>query len=495
MFSRAGEKPAGRPVDTALSEIDAQEVIRLMKPFMDKDFLLSTETAKMLYHEAAEDMPILDYHCHLSPKEIAENISFRNVGHLFLGGDHYKWRAMLTNGIPEKLIRGDGDDRDKFFAYAKMLPHAIGNPLYHWTHLELKRVFGIDTVLNEQTAPEIWEQCNALLATEGFRAQRLIERFHVDTLCTTDDPIDDLGWHNKIAREGTLKARVLPAFRPDKAVNVDRAGFQEYIGKLGTVSGIAIEKTDDVIEALEKRAGFFHEAGCRLSDHGMDTVPFAEVKMKKADRALRDGLAGEPVSPEDAAHYRTALYVALGGMYHKMGWVQQYHIAAMRNNNTRIFKTYGPDVGFDSIADEPIAQNLSRLLDAQDAENSLPKTILYSLNPAANAVIGTMLGNFQQSGVPGKIQMGSAWWFLDQRDGMVEQIKTLANLGLLSRFVGMLTDSRSFVSYPRHEYFRRILCDVLGIWVENGEYPADIDFLKNMVRDICFNNAKQYFDL
>jgi glucuronate isomerase len=466
-----------------------------MKQFMDKDFMLSTETAKVLYHEAAENMPILDYHCHLSPKEIAENIAFRNVGHLFLGGDHYKWRAMLAFGIPEKLIRGDGDDKDKFFAFAKMLPHTIGNPLYHWTHLELKRVFGIDTVLNEKTAPEIWVKCNALLATENFRAQRLIDKFSVDTLCTTDDPIDDLRWHRQIAKEGTLKAKVLPAFRPDKAVNVERAGFAEYILKLSTVSGIAIRDTQDVINALNKRVAFFHEAGCRVSDHALDTVPFADVKMKKADRALKDSLEGETVSPEDAAHYRTALLVALGEMYHQHGWVQQYHIAAMRNNNTRIFKANGPDVGFDSILDEPIAYNLSRLLDAQDKKDSLPKTILYSLNPAANAVIGAMLGNFQQSGIPGKIQMGSAWWFLDQRDGMSEQMKTLANMGLLSRFVGMLTDSRSFVSYPRHEYFRRILCDTIGTWVENGEYPNDVEFLKNMVRDICFDNAKQYFNM
>ena len=466
-----------------------------MKPFMDKDFLLTTETARALYFGAAADMPILDYHCHLSPREIAENISFRNVGHLFLGGDHYKWRAMLSFGIPENLIRGDGDDKDKFFAYAKMLPHAIGNPLYHWTHLELRRVFGIDTVLNEKTAPAIWEQCNAMLGTEDFRAQRLIDKFNVYALCTTDDPVDDLGSHMQILREGTLRAKVLPAFRPDKAVYADRPGFADYIGKLSSVSGTTIHSTEDVMAALEKRVSFFHEAGCRISDHALDTVPYADVKMKKADRALRDSLEGEPVSPEDAAHYRTALLTALGGMYHKKGWVQQYHIAAMRNNNTRIFHKYGPDVGFDSILDEPIAYNLSRLLDAQDAKDCLPKTILYSLNPAANAIIGTMLGNFQQSLMPGKIQMGSAWWFMDQRDGMVDQMKTLSSLGLLSRFVGMLTDSRSFVSYPRHEYFRRILCDVLGTWVENGEYPNDMDFLQSMVRDICFNNAQQYFGL
>jgi glucuronate isomerase len=466
-----------------------------MKPFMDEEFLLSTQTARELYHGAAQGMPILDYHCHLSPREIAENIAFRNVGHLFLGGDHYKWRAMLSFGIPEKLIRGDGDDRDKFFAYAKMLPHAIGNPLYHWTHLELKRVFGIDTPLSEATAPEIWENCNALLATEEFRAQRLIEKFKVAALCTTDDPIDDLHWHGKIKSDGTLKSKVLPAFRPDKAINVQKAGFAEYIQKLGDVSGIHIRNTDDVLEALEARVSFFHEAGCRLSDHGMDTVPYVDVKMKKADRALRDALEGEEVSPEDAAHYRTALYIGLGGMYHQKGWVQQYHMAAMRNNNARIFKMYGPDVGFDSVLDEPVAHNLSRLLDAQDKQNALPKTILYSLNPAANAAIGTMLGNFQESGVPGKIQMGSAWWFQDQRDGMVDQMKSLANLGLLSRFVGMLTDSRSFVSYPRHEYFRRILCDLIGTWVENGEYPNDLEFLKDMVRNISYNNAHEYFGI
>ncbi len=466
-----------------------------MKPFMDKDFLLSTETARVLYHEAAEGMPILDYHCHLSPREIADNISFRNVGHLFLGGDHYKWRAMLSFGIPEKLIRGDGDDRDKFFAYAKMLPHAIGNPLYHWTHLELQRVFGIDTVLSEKTAPEIWEACNALLSKPEFRAQGLIDKFNVDTLCTTDDPVDDLRYHKQIAQEKLLKARVLPAFRPDKAVNVDRAGFYEYIGRLEAASGHSIKDTEDVIAALEKRLDFFHAAGCRVSDHALDTVPYADVDLKKADKAFKDGMAGKSVDKKEAAHYRTALLTALGGMYSKRGWVQQYHIAAMRNNNTRIFETYGPDVGFDSIIDEPIAHALSRLLDAQDKTGSLPKTILYSLNPAANAVIGTMLGNFQQSGVPGKMQMGSAWWFLDQRDGMVEQMKTLANLGLLNRFVGMLTDSRSFVSYPRHEYFRRILCDVIGTWVENGEYPNDLDFLKGMVRDISFRNAQRYFDM
>ncbi len=466
-----------------------------MKKFMDDDFLLTTHTARTLYHEAAEHMPILDYHCHLSPKEIAENIAFRNVGHLFLGGDHYKWRAMLSFGIPEELIRGSGSDKDKFVAFAKMLPHAIGNPLYHWTHLELMRVFGIDTVLNEQTAEEVWEKCNALLATEEYRAQRLIEKFHVDTLCTTDDPIDDLRYHAQIAREKTLKTKVLPAFRPDKAVNVDRTGFADYIEKLSAAVHMPLRNTEDVIAALEKRVDFFHEAGCRISDHGMDTVQYAQVDFAKADKAFADGFGGLPVSPENAAHYRTALFTALGGMYRKRGWVQQYHIAAMRNNNTRIFKTYGPDVGFDSITDEPIAHNLSRLLDAQDQTDSLPKTILYSLNPAANAVIGTMLGNFQQSGIPGKIQMGSAWWFLDQRDGMVEQMKTLANLGLLSRFVGMLTDSRSFVSYPRHEYFRRILCDVIGTWVENGEYPSDIEFLKDMVRNICYNNAKQYFNI
>lgn len=465
-----------------------------MKPFMDYNFLLTTDTARILYHDAAKDMPILDYHCHLSPQEIADNVRFRSITHLMLGGDHYKWRAMLSGGVDEALIRGDGDDYEKFLAYAKIIQSAIGNPLYHWTHLELQRVFGIDQPLNERTAREIYEYANELLTSDEYRAQGLIDRFNVYALCTTDDPVDDLSAHKRIASQGALKCRVLPAFRPDKAINVQKDGFRAYIEKLSQVSGIRIRTVDDVLSALESRVDYFHECGARISDHALDTVPFIDDR-EKAEKALCAALAGEEVKQKHADAYRTALLTALGAMYAKRGWVQQYHIAAMRNNNARMFKQYGPDVGFDSIIDEPIGYNLSRLMDAQDAAGLLPKTILYSLNPAANATIGTMLGNFQASGVNGKIQMGSAWWFLDQRDGMTEQMKCLANLGLLSRFVGMLTDSRSFISYPRHEYFRRILCQLIGTWVENGEYPNDIEYLKQMVRNISFNNAKEYFGL
>ena len=442
-------------------------------------------------------MPIYDYHCHLSPREIAENIRFRNVGHLFLGGDHYKWRAMAAFGIDDKFIRGQSSDEEKFMAYAKAMPYMMGNPLYHWTHLELKRVFGVDTPLSEKTAPEIWEKCNALLAKDEFRARGLIEKFNVKLICTTDDPVDTLEWHDKIAADASFKTKVLPAFRPDKAVNVNRAGFAEYMARLSEVTGVEIRATSDVIEALEKRVAYFHAHGARVSDHGLDQVPFAEVDFARADKALSQALAGETVCPECAEHYRTALLIALGGMYARRGWVQQYHMNALRNNNTAMFEKYGPDTGFDSVNNTGlVAEKLSRLLDAQEREGMLPKTILYSLNANDNYTLASMAGNFQTaSGVAGKVQFGSGWWFNDQRDGMEDQMKTLANVGLLSNFVGMLTDSRSFTSYPRHEYFRRILCNVIGTWVENGEYPDDWDTLGEIVQGICFNNAQRYFGI
>ncbi len=465
-----------------------------MKPFMNEDFLLSNDTACALYHGAAEAMPIIDYHCHLIPREIAQDRRFDSVTQLMLGGDHYKWRAMLSNGVDEALIRGDGDDLEKFKAYAHTVRRAVGNPLYHWTHLEFKRVFGIDDILNEDTAESIYHRCNELLKTPGYSAQGLIDRFHVETLCTTDDPIDDLAYHDQIAKSA-LKAKVLPAFRPDKAIHIDRVGAKEYLEKLSEVSGVEIRKTGDVVAALEKRVRYFDAHGAKISDHALDTVPYAAPDEHRADAALSAALRGEAPNDLDLECFKTALLVALGGVYKKFGWAQQYHIAAMRNNNARMFARYGADVGFDSINDAAIAPKLSRLLDAQDKLGALPPTVLYSLNPAANAVIGTMLGNFQESGVRGKMQMGSAWWFLDQRDGMEEQMRTLANLGMLSNFVGMLTDSRSLISYPRHEYFRRILCNLIGSWVENGEYPADLPFLEEMVKDICFYNAKRYFKL
>lgn len=466
-----------------------------MQRFMDENFLLTTETARTLFHEAAKEMPIIDYHCHLSPKEIAQNVRFENITRLMLGGDHYKWRAMLSWGVEERLIRGDGDDKEKFIAFAQALSHAVGNPLYHWTHLELQRVFGVDVPLTAKNAGEIFDYTSELLQSEDYRAQRLIDRFNVDYLCTTDDPVDDLAFHRSIAAEGALRARVLPAFRPDKAVNVDKPGFADYIHQLSRAAGIEIKSTADVLTALERRVEYFHACGARISDHGMDTVPWGDPSFKQADKAFKAAMAGEEIKQKHADSYRTVLLAGLGGMYAQRGWVQQYHMGAMRNNNTAMFRRYGPDVGFDSVIDQPVARNLSRLMDLQDAQGQLPKTILYCLNPAANYVIGTMLGNFQQSGVKGKIQMGSGWWFQDQRDGMEEQLKTLANLGVLGTFVGMLTDSRSFISYPRHEYFRRILCCVIGKWVENGEYPQDMEFLKGLVRDISYNNAKAYFGL
>ena len=462
---------------------------------MDENFLLPTDTSRILYHDAAKEMPLIDYHCHLSPREIAQNIRFDTVTQLMLGGDHYKWRQMLTMGVPERLIRGDGDDFEKFEAYARTLRRAIGNPLYHWTHLELKRVFGIDTPLNEETARTIYDRCNEMLRGDDFRAQALIDRFHVETLCTTDDPVDDLSFHRSIAQQNALHCRVLPAFRPDKAVNVDRAGFAEYIGKLENAAQIKIKCTEDVIAALERRVDYFHACGARVSDHALDTVPFGEMNYLKADKAFTAAMNGETPKQKHTDSYRTLVLVALGAMYKKRGWVQQYHIGALRNNNAQSFEKYGPDVGFDSITDAPFAKNLSRLMDAQAKTDTLPKTVLYSLNPAGNTIIATMLGNFQESGTRGKIQMGSAWWFMDQRDGMEDMLRTLGNEGMLSCFIGMLTDSRSFISYPRHEYFRRILCGVIGRFVENGEYPNDIEFLKEMVRDISYRNAKEYFCL
>ena len=440
-------------------------------------------------------MPIIDYHCHLSPREIAENVRFENITQLMLGGDHYKWRAMLSWGVDESLIRGDGDPKEKFIAFADTLAHAVGNPLYHWTHLELKRVFGVDAPLTPQSAPEIYDYATSLLQQEDFRAQALIDKFNVDYLCTTDDPADDLAYHKAVAAEGSMKARVLPAFRPDKAVNVDKPGFADYIQRLAKAANMHIRCTADVLTALERRIDYFHACGARLADHGLDTVPYGEPSFKQADKAFHAALNGEPIKQKHIDSYRTVLLAGLGGMYAQRGWAQQYHMGAMRNNNTAIFHRYGPDVGFDSVLDAPVARNLSRLMDLQNNQGQLPKTILYALNPAANYAIGTMLGNFQQSGIRGKIQMGSGWWFQDQRDGMVEQLHTLANLGVLGSFVGMLTDSRSFISYPRHEYFRRILCSVIGQWVENGEYPADMEFLKGLVRDISYNNAKAYFGL
>ncbi len=465
-----------------------------MKQFMDEDFLLSSDTARKLYHEYAEGLPIIDYHCHLIPKEIAENKKFRNITELFLGGDHYKWRAMAAIGVDDSLIRGSGDDYEKFLAYARTIQFAIGNPLYHWTHLELKRVFGITEALNEKSAPAIWERANEMLRGDDFRAKALIKKFNVKALCTTDDPADSLEYHRMIAQDKDFDVKVLPAFRPDKAIKVDLAGFSDYIKKLAGVCDIEIGCADDVLKALSMRAKFFDEHGCRASDHALDTVPYEDVDMAKVERAFKTAMANGKPSREDADNYRTYLLVNLGGIYRSLGWAQQYHMNAQRNNNSNMFAKHGVDTGFDSISDELISAKLNKLLNAQETKGALPKTILYSLNPAANYILASAAGNFQtESGISGKVQFGSAWWFCDQKEGMFEQMRALAGLGMLSTFVGMLTDSRSFVSYPRHEYFRRILCELLGGLVENGEYPADWETLKTIVEGICYYNAKAYF--
>ncbi len=461
--------------------------------FMDKDFLLSTETARKLYHEYAAQMPIIDYHCHLSPKEIYEDKRYENITQVWLYGDHYKWRAMRSAGLDEKFMTGDASDREKFDAWAKVMPLCIGNPLYHWTHLELQRFFGIDTPLSPGSADEIWEATKEKL--QNMSARRLIEASNVDVVCTTDDPADTLEYHIALAKDSSFKTKVLPTYRPDKAVNITAEGFGDYIKALGAAAGIEIKTVDDVIAALISRADFFAANGGKLSDHAFVYVPYEEATDAEIDAIFARAMAGEKVTEAEGDCYKTKVMLALGRKFHDLGWAMQLHIGAQRNNNSRMFKKLGPDTGFDSIADDKIAEKLAKFMDALDKEGALPKTILYTLNPVHNFVLGTMLGNFQSSEAPSKIQFGTAWWFVDHRDGMEEQMRNLASLGLLSKFIGMLTDSRSFLSYPRHEYFRRILCNLIGRWVENGEYPADWDALEEIVKGICCNNAKNYLGL
>lgn len=463
--------------------------------FINDNFLLKTAFSQKLYHDYAKDMPIFDYHCHLPPQQIADDIQFKNLYDIWLKGDHYKWRAMRANGIPEKYCTGeDVSDLEKFKAWAKTVPQTIGNPLYHWTHLELNRPFGINNVLlSEKTADTVWHQCNELLATKEFSARSIMQRMNVKMVGTTDDPIDDLSAHQKIIQEGNFDVKVLPSWRPDKAFNIELDSFVPYMKSLGSVSDIEINQFSDLTNALTKRLDHFERCGCKISDHALDVVLFADYTEQEVNQILINRLAGKAISDLDVAKFKTAVLVFLAQEYTKRNWVQQYHIGALRNNNQRMFLAKGADIGFDSINDMPVAQNLSKLLNLQDINNSLPKTILYCLNPSDNEILGTMIGNFQGDGVVAKMQFGSGWWFNDQKDGMIRQMTQLAQLGLLSRFVGMLTDSRSFLSYTRHEYFRRILCQMIGQWVEDGEAPADLDLLGNMVKNICFNNAKNYF--
>ncbi|NRY59774.1 glucuronate isomerase [Clostridium beijerinckii] len=465
-----------------------------MKNFMDENFLLSNQTAIDLYHNYAKNLPIIDYHCHIDPKEIYENKKFNNITEAWLYGDHYKWRAMRGNGIDEKYITGDGSDYDKFLAWSQTIPMAIGNPLYHWTHLELQRFFGIYEPLDEDTAPEIWKRANELLNGEGFNVRDLIIKSNVETICTTDDPIDTLEYHIKIKEDTSFNVNVLPTLRPDKGIEINLDGFVSWVKALEKVSEISIDNYDEFLKALDSRIRFFHSVGCRIADHGIDgVVVYADASKEEAAAIFAKALDGKTISADEEKKYKTYTLRHVFKLYHELGWTMQLHIAALRSNNTKMFKEIGPNTGFDSINDESIAYPLSRLLDSVDKENSLPKTILYTLNPKDNYVLGTMIGNFQGDGIPGKMQFGAAWWFNDNKDGMIEQMKALGNLGLLGRFVGMLTDSRSFLSYTRHEYFRRIACNLIGEWVENGEVPKNDKLLKRIVQGICYSNAKEYF--
>ncbi len=466
-----------------------------MKPFMDEDFLLTNKTAERLYHDYAENMPIFDYHCHLNPKEIKDNKRYRNITEIWLGGDHYKWRAMRSNGVAEKYITGDASDKDKFIKWAETMPHCIGNPLYHWTHLELKRFFGINELLSPQTAEIIWEKCNEMLAQDDFTARGLIKRSNVKVICTTDDPIDSLEHHIALAEDDTFDVKVLPAFRPDKSFNIDKSGFIEWIEKLGKVVDQEIQTFPQLKNALYQRLEFFHEVGCRVSDHALDPIVFAEASEEETTAILQKALQKQPLTELEIKKYKTQVMVYLGKQYARLHWTMQIHIGTIRNNSTRMMRLLGPDTGFDATGDYTFAEALAKFLDKLDDTDELPKTILYCLNPRDNDVLGTIIGCFQGGGIPGKIQVGSGWWFNDQKDGMTKQIISLSNLGLLSRFVGMLTDSRSFLSYTRHEYFRRILCNIIGEWVESGEVPNDFELLGPMIQNISFHNAKEYFGI
>jgi glucuronate isomerase len=462
-------------------------------PFIHDNFLLSTKTAQRLYHQYAEEEPIFDYHCHLSPGDIARNRQFNNLFEIWLEGDHYKWRAMRTNGVAEKFCTGDASPYDKFLAWAKTVPHTLRNPLYHWTHLELKRYFGIGELLDEKSAKKIWEKANAQLAKPALTTQGILKKFNVKLVCSTDDPTDTLAEHREFARSGH-PTKMLPAFRPDNALAVHLPqNFNRWVEKLAAASNIDINGFGAFTTALKKRHDFFHSQGCRLSDHGMNHC-FADFCSDKVAAAIFDkARRGEQVSPEEHSQFASNMMLLFGHWDAKREWVKQLHLGALRNNNTRLLKRLGADTGFDSIGDWPQAKALATYLDKLDSENALPKTIIYNNNPADNYVFASMIGNFQDGSTPAKVQYGSAWWFLDQKEAMEWQINALSNLGLLSRFVGMVTDSRSFMSYPRHEYFRRVLCNLVGRDVENGEIPNDKVLLGNLIKNVCFGNASRYF--
>ncbi len=461
-----------------------------MKAFMDKDFLLSTETAKKLYHQFSEKLPIIDYHCHLNPQEIYEDRQFENITQVWLGGDHYKWRLMRSAGVDERFVTGNASDREKFQKWAETIGLAIGNPLFHWSHLELRNYFGYQGVLNGETAEDVWQLCNEKLKKPEMSARNLIVNSNVKALCTTDDPADSLEWHRKIAEDKSFEVKVLPSFRPDKALGIEKQDYLSYLKRLGEIESFA-----QLAEILKERLAFFVSLGCRVSDHGMEGVPFAPASAEEVEAIFRRRLEGVLPTALEEKQFKTALLLELGREYHRFGLVMQLHFGVIRDNAKRVFRALGPDAGIDSIGDPVSVRELAAFLNALDETDELPKTILYSLNPNDNAAIETVMGAFQTGEAVGKLQHGSGWWFNDHKTGMQEQMTSLANEGYLAGFVGMLTDSRSFLSYARHEYFRRILCELVGTWVENGEYPDDEKALQTIIEGISVKNAEKYFNL
>jgi glucuronate isomerase len=466
-----------------------------MKKFLDENFLLQTETAQKLYHEYAKQMPIIDYHCHLPPDQIAADLKFENLTQVWLYGDHYKWRAMRSNGVNEDFITGKNTtDYQKFEKWAETVPYTMRNPLYHWTHLELQRYFDIDTILSGKNAREVYDACTAKLQTEGYTTRGLMRKMNVKVVCTTDDPIDSLEYHQQIKASG-FEVQVRPTFRPDKAMASDDVpSLKAYIAKVGEAADVSISNFNDYLAALKKRHEFFAELGCGLSDHGLEQIYAEDYTDTEIEAIFLKILAGQDISYTDNLKFKSAMLYHFAIWDHAAGWVQQFHLGALRNNNARRLRELGPDTGWDSIGDFSQARAISKFLNRLDGTNQLAKTILYNLNPADNELMATMIGNFNDGSVAGKVQFGSAWWFLDQKDGMIKQMNALSNMGLLSRLVGMLTDSRSFLSYPRHEYFRRLLCNLFGDDVENGELPNDVEWLGKIVQDICYYNAKNYFN-
>lgn len=465
-----------------------------MKNFLDEDFLLETETAKKLYHDHAAKVPIIDFHNHLNPKEIYEDKCYDNLAQVWLGGDHYKWRAMRAWGVPEEVVTGEAEDYEKFNAWAETVQNAIGNPLYHWTHLELQRYFGIETPLSPDSAKQIWEETSEKLRTPEYSVRNLLRMQNVEVLCTTDDPADDLEYHKKLKEDG-FEIQVLPTFRPEKAIGIEKDSFKEYIEKLAAVSGMELKNAADVMNALIQRLDYFVEAGCRVSDHSLENSFYLTTTEEEVNAIYQKRLAGSELTEEECAKYHGYLLSGLGRAYAKRGMIMQLHIGALRNNSSRLFGKLGPDVGVDGLGDFNYAPQLSALLDSMDRDNELPRTVLYYLNPKDTDMLAVMAGCFQSNsnGIKGKVQLGSAWWFCDHKSGMERQLESLSSVGMISTFIGMLTDSRSFLSFPRHEYFRRILCNVIGRWVENGEYPDDMEYLGKLVEGICGNNAKAYF--